>query len=276
MPLGRGRSWWLPVRLVGIIRSHRRMHPAPWIYVAAAVLGAGLGLLAHRVLGWWWWAVAIGVVVAVALRFAATAFTGGRHKMVAAQLWSALLWSISPRKAHEHALGQRADMFRTAPFPLYGLVPTWQGVRRFGSSASSSGPGEPMRVTALGLSHHDPEREGLRYVDVEVRDDDARRPLDLAYDLAFRVALRRDPAADEHQLRGIEERPEPDWTAVTIPVDGEPVPFAFLADQWVATAEFGGHTVVVQGRRFPVESVELARITDLEPYLEADAQVPGA
>ena len=65
---------------------------------------------------------------------------------------------------------------------------------------------------------------------------------------------------------------------MTIPVDGRPVGFQWLADgrHWVACAELDDRTLTLRGRDLPVQSVELVRVTDLEPYLEGQRRLQEA
>jgi hypothetical protein len=52
------------------------------------------------------------------------------------------------------------------------------------------------------------------------------------------------------------------------------LPFQLLVlgdAHWVAEATIDGAVVTVEAIRFPVERLELARVTDLRPYLEVVA-----
>jgi hypothetical protein len=53
-------------------------------------------------------------------------------------------------------------------------------------------------------------------------------------------------------------------------VDGRPVAFAWLAEgrHWVAGAKLDDRTLTLHGRDLPVDSVELVRVIDLEPYIQ--------
>jgi hypothetical protein len=65
---------------------------------------------------------------------------------------------------------------------------------------------------------------------------------------------------------------------MTIPVDGRPVGFWWQAEgrHWVARAELDGRTLTLHGRDLPVESVELVRVTDLEPYIQGQRRLQEA
>jgi hypothetical protein len=74
-------------------------------------------------------------------------------------------------------------------------------------------------------------------------------------------------------------RPDPAWSQVVmIPVDGRPVAFCWLAEgrHWVAQAGLEDRTLTLRGRDLPVESVELVRVLDLEPYLQGQRRLEAA
>lgn len=62
--------------------------------------------------------------------------------------------------------------------------------------------------------------------------------------------------------------PEP--TPIEIAVDGERVPFAFLAEGpvWGALGRIGSVVIRLRGREWDVGTVELLRVETIEPYLE--------
>lgn len=51
----------------------------------------------------------------------------------------------------------------------------------------------------------------------------------------------------------------------------ERVPFEFDVfshpDHWVAASLVGGYSVTLEAERFPIQGLELERVTDLEPYI---------
>jgi hypothetical protein len=59
---------------------------------------------------------------------------------------------------------------------------------------------------------------------------------------------------------------------------GRPVGFGWLAEgrHWVALAELDDRTLILRGRDLPVESVELVRVPDLEPYIEGQRRLEVA
>ena len=66
----RPRRWFALRRF----RSRRSMTPAPYLYVAAAALGALVGVAAHPLLRWRWWIPMVALPAAVWVFFAASVF----------------------------------------------------------------------------------------------------------------------------------------------------------------------------------------------------------
>jgi hypothetical protein len=272
-------GWWsVPSRLVQTLRRRRGMTPVPATYLAATVAGALLGVAAQLLFGWPWWLVAAAVVAAVWLFFASTAFwgAGGWDPPLATDL----LRVVRPQKAAERVHRWEAERFRAAPFPLYGLPPAWPGARYLGGWEGSSGRRQRPVTTALSLAHGDPLTDQGPELRVETRveqvDTDRRH---LAEELWLRAAPPdQDLAAHVERLAGARRRPDPAWSQVTIPVDGRPVAFAWLAEgrHWVALAEVDGRTLTLHGRDLPVESVELVQVADLEPYLQGQRRLQEA
>ena len=281
------RSWWsVPVRLVQTLRGHRAMIPVPGTYLAAVVVGVALGVAAQLLLGWRWWLVAAAVAAAVWLFFASTAFwgAGGSGQPLATDL----LRVVRPRRAIERDHEQAVERFRAAPFPLYGLPAAWPGPRYLGGWEGGWAKGQRPVTLALSLAHGEPLAEQGPQLRVEVRaehvDDEhmtvrlqGRR--DLAEELWLAAAPpAHDPAEHVDQLAAARRRPDPAWSQVTIPVDGRPVGFAWLAEgrHWVARADLDDHTLTLHARDLPVESVELVRVSNLEPYIQGQRRLQQA
>jgi hypothetical protein len=267
------RGWWsVPFRLVKTLRRHRTMVPVPATYLAAALAGAVLGVAVQPLLGWPWWLPAAAAVAAVWLLFAATALWGAGP---GPSLATDLLRVVRPRRAIERDQRQEVGRFRAAPFPLYGLPPAWPGPRHLGGWEGSWARGRRPATTALSLAHGDPLAGRGPQLRVEVRVErlttvEGERRRALAEGLWLQAAPpARDLAGHLGQLAAVRRRPDPAWSLVTIPVDGRPVGFARLAEgrHWVAHAELDGRTLVLHARDLPVGSVELVRVTDLEPYV---------
>jgi hypothetical protein len=274
------RGWWsVPIQLVQTLRRHRAMDPVPATYLAAALVGAVLGVAVQLVAGWPWWLVAAAVVGAVWLVFASTAFWGAGGS--SPSLATDLLRVVRPRLAIERDHRQEVERFRAAPFPLYGLPPAWPGWRHFGGWEGAWAKGQRPVTTALSLGHGDPLANHGPQLRVEVRVErvDSEQVMtvrvqsqrDLAEELWLQAAPQvGDLAGHVDQLVAARRRPDPAWSKVTVPVDGRPVGFAWLAEgrHWVARAELDDRTLTLHGRDLPVGSVELVRVSDLEPYVQ--------
>jgi hypothetical protein len=270
--------WWVPVELFGTLRRRRTMTPVPATYVVATVAGAALGVAVQLAFGWPWWLVAAGVVAAVWLFFCSTAFWGGGGS--SQPLATEVLRVVSPRRAIEHDRRQQVERFRAAPFPLYGLPASRPGLRHLGGWSGRWYKGQPV-TRKLGLGHGDPltdEGSQLR-VEVSVERVDAEQVLtvsserrrSLAEDLWLAAApTAHDLAEHWDRLAAASRRPNPAWSQVTIPVDGRPVAFEWLSEgrHWVAGAELDDRTLTLHGRDLPIDSVELVRVIDLEPYIQ--------
>ena len=166
----RGGWWSVPLRLLQALRRHRAMAPAPYIYLAAAVAGTVLGAAVQATLGWPWWLLAAGLVAAVWLFFASTAFwAGGRSSP---SLGTELLRVVNPGRAMARDRRREVERLRAAPFPLYGLPPTWRGPRHLGGWEECWSRGRRRAVTtAIDLAHGDPLADQGPVLRVEVRVD---------------------------------------------------------------------------------------------------------
>jgi hypothetical protein len=264
------------------------MVPVPATYLAAMVVGVVVGVTAQLLFGWPWWLVAAAVVAAVWLFFASTAFWGAGGS--SQPLVTDLLRVVRPRQAIERDHRQEVERFRAAPFPLYGLPPAWPGPRHLGGWEGGWAKGQRGPVTtALSLGHGDPLTGQGPEVRVEVRAEHVEPEqvltvrLQSRRDLAEELWLRAAPQAHdlaEHvdQLVAARRRPDPAWSQVTIPVDGRPVGFAWLAEgrHWVARAALDDCTLTLHGRDLPIESVELVQVSDLEPYIQGQRRLQAA
>jgi hypothetical protein len=266
------RGWWsVPVELFQALRRRRTMIPVPATYLVATVAGAALGVAAQLVLGWPWLLVAAAVVVAVWLLFFSTALWGGGGS--SQPLATEVLRVVSPGRAVARDHRQQVERFWVAPFPLYGLPASWPGLRYLGGWEGSWSKGQRPVTTALSLGHGDPLAEEGPHLRVEVRVEhvETEQLRDLAEDLWVQAApTAHDVAGHFDRIAAARSRPDPAWSQVTIPVDGRPVAFAWLGEgrYWVARAELEDRTLTLHGRDLPVGSVELVRVTDLEPFIE--------
>jgi hypothetical protein len=277
----------VPIGLFQTLRGRRRIVPVPATYLAATVVAAVVGVAAELLLGWPWWLVAAAVLVAVWLFFASTAFwgAGGSDQSLATDL----LRVVRPHKAIERDHQQEVERFRAAPFLLYGLPPAWPGTRYLGGWEGGWTTGQRPATTALSLAHGDPLIDQGPELRIETRvehvDTDQVMAVQLASQrhLAEELWLRAAPpdhdlAAHIERLAAARRRPDPAWSQVTIPVDGRPVAFEWLAEgrHWVAQAELDDHTLTLHGRDLPIESVELVQVADLEPYIQGQRRLHEA
>jgi ribosomal protein L37E len=285
------RGWrsvpMVPVHLFDILRQRRAMIPVPATYLVALVVGAALGVAAQLVLGWRWWLVAAGVVAAVWLVFFSTAFWGGGGS--SRSLATEVLRVVRPRRAIERDHRQEVERFRAAPFPLYGLPTSWSGPRHLGGWGERWDQRRRRPVTtALSLAHGQPLAEEGPQLRVEVesyregeqvRPGGSERRRGLAEELWWEAApTAHDVAQRWDQVVAAHRRPDSGWSRVTIPVDGRPVGFQWLAEgrHWVAHAELEDRTLTLHGRDLPVGSVELVRVLDLEPYIQGQRRLQEA
>jgi hypothetical protein len=282
------RRWWsVPFGLLQALRGRRRMVPVPATYLAATVVAAVVGVAAELLLGWPWWLVAAAVVAAVWLFFASTAFWGADGS--SQPLATDLLRVLRPRKAIERDHRLEVERFRAAPFPLYGLPAAWAGARYLGGWEGGWTKGQRPVTTALSLAHGDPLTDQGPELRVEVRVEhvDTEQVMTVRHQsrrhLAEELRLRAAPPAHdlaEHidQLAATRRRPDPVWSQATIPVEGQPAAFEWLAEgrHWVARAELDDRTLTLYGRDLPIESVELVQVADLEPYIQGQRRLHEA
>jgi hypothetical protein len=286
MYLAQRRGWWsVAVGLVRLLRQRRTMVPAPATYLMAAAAGTVLGVAAQLTLGWPWWLAAAGAPAAVWLFFSASAFRGGRW--TGRPLATEILLLVDPARGEQRERRAMEAQFRAARLPLYGLPGSWAGLRHLGGYGHRHGKGSGPVVTSMSLAHGDPLAEHGPELRVEVRADPgepARTPGARA-DLRRLLAddLRWNAAATAPQEAGpgpwtAPDVPEAAWSEVTIPVDGRPVAFAWLAEgrHWVAHAELEDRTLVLSARDLPLDQVALVRVTDVEPYLDGTRRIEEA
>ena len=149
--------------------------------------------------------------------------------------------------------------------------------------------GQRPVTTALSLGHGDPLTEEGPELRVEVRVEhvDTEQAMTAwllsRRELAEELWLRATPPAHDlaghlDQLAAARRRPDLAWSQVTIPVDGRPVAFQWLAEgrHWVARAEVSDCALTLHGRDLPVESVELVQVSDLEPYVQGQRRLQQA
>lgn len=178
-------GWWgAPLRVIRVLLRARLAIQAPWIYAAAAAAGTLLGLALDVTIGWPWWAVMLGSMVAVWALFLLTAFRGAGRR---SELWSSLLDAMDPKGASDRWNRRQQEAFRTAPFPLYGLSPTWDGPRCLGGGAWGVSR-KHVPPTELELVHGDPEEPAAAVVRVSVSSLPGEPGIDPRNDVLRRLA----------------------------------------------------------------------------------------
>jgi hypothetical protein len=178
-----------------------------------------------------------------------------------------------------------AAWFRAASLPLYGLPPAWPGSRYLGGWEGGWAMGQRPVTTALSLGHGDPLTDQGPQLRVEVRvervdaeqvptvSSESRRHL--AEDLWLAAASQAPDAAERwERIVGARRRPDPTWSQVTIPWTAG----WSTSSGWgrAATGSPGPNWIPLHGRDLPVESVELVRVSDLEPYIQGQRRLQEA
>lgn len=278
-------SWWgAPIRFLRVLLGARTAIPAPIVYLAAALVGAVLGALLDLAAGWPWWIVALGAVAVVWVLFLMTALKAPGQG-VPETLSSRLHDALSPKGAVHRWQRRQEQLFRTPPFPLYGLSPSWQG-HRFLGGMGGGGMGRDASVNRLELAHGDPSGSQLRVSSSGGRGEAELPEEFLLQELAeqlWREVHRPPPDLSPdrfHEWLEAEDRERrmgeaPPFGPVEIPVEGEPVRFAYLAQGsgWVALGRRAGVTISLLARNLDVRQVELVTVRDVEPYIEGSRRL---
>jgi hypothetical protein len=282
----RHSGWWgAPVRVIRILVRGRLAIPAPWIYLAAAAAGSLLGLALDATIGWPWWAVTLGAVVAIWALFLLTAFKGARRR---SELWSSLLDAVDPKGASDRWNRRQEQAFRTAPFPLYGLPPTWRGPRSLGGG-DGGGTGKHAAPTELELVHGDPEDPADAVLRVSVSSELGDREVSrnhllrrLAEDL-WRERDRPPPGLPPERLhewvrardREVRSRETPPAELAYVLVEGRPTPFDHISEgtDWAAVGVADDVTITLRARSIAIEAVKLVSLTNVDQYTEGTRRI---
>ena len=164
--------------------------------------------------------------------------------------------------------------FRSAPFPLHGLPPSWDGPRFLGGGWWGGMPGRE-RTKALSLVHGTLVEGDGPILTVETASE---------FSIGGGGLLNAAGMVWEGRSTSIEEaleeltRDDPHWdlpdafpvrTELAISVDAVPASFdAFVdGDGWVARARVGSTFVTAEGSFFDPAGVALVEIADIEPYV---------
>jgi hypothetical protein len=166
--------------------------------------------------------------------------------------------------------------FKHAPFPLFGLAPTWSG-ERWLAGGSWGGMGRRETTESLSLGHGPWLADGaiLRVQSEAPGLAQGRSELQWIGELLWRQgASDIDQAIDRFRTEwdvgnGIEgERPVE--AVAEILIDGTSVPFRVLrrGRSWVAGATRPDVWITIDGDGFDIDEVELVTVRDLRPYIE--------
>ena len=178
------------------------------------------------------------------------------------------------RRRSEEERERTEARFRSAPFPLFGLPPSWNGARFLGGGWWGGMPGEE-RTKALSLVHGTLVQGEGPILGVETAS---------GFSIGGGGLLNSAGMVWEGISPSIEEafqeltRDDPHWdlpdsfpvrSELVFTVDAVPTSFdAFVDnDEWVARAEVGPLYVTVTGNFFYTAEVALVRIIDIEPYV---------
>jgi len=260
------------------IAVRRSAIPNPAVYFGSAALGAVVGLGLKLLLGWPWWTVAAAAAIGTTaswIGFMASAFPN-RADGPGRDMWSAILGEFAPKRSEARRRRHEEELWRHPPFVLYGLGPSWTGMRLMGGLGGPSW----RDVTSLTLLHGDPEAEGGGFLRVETSirktgpnaDHWRRREAHRLWLEALQPRRRSsppDPLAMENIHRELASRPDPIWLDIEIPVEDTPVTFSHLAEgpRWVASAPIGEVQVTIWGRDWPIQGLQLERVTDASSYI---------
>jgi hypothetical protein len=266
----------LPVAIVRVLRHRRALRIPPYVYLSGAVAGAAAGVALRRRLRWWSWVPAAAVPAAMATASVASAFTQRRAARTLGAMRETAEATLHPGREMQRFYRREETMFRSAKMPLYGLGPSFRGVRTL-----LGWEGSDDDVTGLGLGHGDPFDLASPGVEVRVK----ARSAFLQAGIGDRGRLARElwhrahplpPGSPETFLAShwereheLASRPQPVWGTVAIPVDGRPVEFHWLAegDHWVGVRDLDDVFLTMWGHGLPPEEVQLVRVRDLEPYV---------
>jgi hypothetical protein len=275
-----GTSWWgAPIQIVRALLRGRTVIPSPLIYLLAAVLRVGLGIVLDRVIGWPWWSAAFGSVAVVWIVFLATAF-GPASRRMQMPIRTMIRDAVDPMGMFDRLERRQEQVFRDRAFTIYGLDPSWEGPRCIGEVGStwqvSAGD-----VIELELVHGDVSHPSGTLVRVASSPSSTGEPRDRRRELAEQLWLEVEPPpARDSPERFIEwedaregdrrSRPTPDFEPIELSVDGEPISFSFLREQnaWVALGYKEDITIAIAARDVGIEDVRLVTIRDVEPYIE--------
>ena len=233
----------------------RRIIPAPWIYFAAAAIGASIGIALELAFGWTWWLGPIVAFIVTWLGFMATAFGGRSPPLPGQGLRTQIIEVISPDRGERRRVREQEVAFRQAELPLLGLGSSWTGSRWVGGMGRSSTSGP-----RYSLAHGHPDAPTRRFVAVTVGDP---------------RYLRR---KWEFEAHGGPHGGEIQRAEVT--VNGRLVEFQLVdlggSAGWFAVGSAEGLGITIRSEGVAPDEIELVTIRDLEPYLQGTRDLEGS
>src|SRR5574341_2400811 len=152
VPLVPAARWRRLARAIrAILRPRASLSWGAGRVLAGATVAAGV--IAQALLGWRWW-----VVVAVLTVAGEAAIVGSTLARSAEQeeLIDELVAALAPRRYAGRRTRRTLERFRAAPFPVYGLPPSWPGPRFIGGWVARRNRGAGTeRTTSVRLGHGD-------------------------------------------------------------------------------------------------------------------------
>jgi len=245
------------------------------VWLIPAILGAALGTVGWLVSGWPWWPP-VGAAVLWVTAFLLPLYWPG-FRATRWSLLTELLLVVWPRRGTSRLRAEEERRFRRASIPLYGLPAGFSGERQLAATGTGGSWLHGFVGRRLSLGHGDPHRlPGGTWLIVETASahpataDAARRKRMAERLWNLRLVASRDLDELRRVRAEIANRPDPAWSTTAFEVDATPVVFESLADGecWAAWAVHDDVVLSLLASRMPVESVALARITDIEPYID--------
>lgn len=266
--LRRLRRWF---RYGRAVHDARTAEPVPMTYLGALGIGLVLGAILDAWLGWPWWLVAVGALVLVWLIFMASALRRDARK----DMLRNLRQLADPVRAHKRDLAEIAAAVESGEVAAYGIV-DWPGSVAVGGWGASNGS-----IRSVTLRHHTTSREG--YVEVAMRRSNRYNRDRLKHELRQDILVNSSDLPPRQEPSDIGRRmlqrrwqamqqPLPEWSELTIDVEGDPVVFDFMEREGeaVAVAELddGSGYLVAEAHRARLEGLALVQLREIARYVE--------
>jgi len=183
------------------------------------------------------------------------------------------------RKQAERSRRAREARFRRAPFPLYGLPSSWEGVRRLGGdSYSQKGSHSREHVQSLELVHGSRVEGAGSALGIETAlpgcppGGGELRCIAESFWTGLYATIREAYDEERRHYDPLVEPPPlhvPTRAEMLVSIDGVSIGFDVLSagTKWVGRARVDGNDVTIEGADYPLQDLELVTITDVEPYI---------